>query len=141
MEDQGEIALMFEKCGEEIKIVGYTLPRKGEIFQSGEVRNVFLAQSMENPIFEDSERELLSKYLDSGIFPARANSQEVVEDIRSVYKYKPVALKTRPVIQELPAEFRIKHEIIGVLIHMKTRQCYKGYATSLFRYWSVSNLP
>jgi hypothetical protein len=35
------------------------------------------------------------------------------EGARSVYKYKPVALKTRPVVQELPAEFRIKREIIG----------------------------
>jgi len=31
--------------------------------------------------------------------------------------------------------------MVQVLIHMKTRQCYKGYAMSLFRYWSVSNLP
>ena len=35
------------------------------------------------------------------------------EDVRSVYKYKPVALKVKPVVQELPAEFRIKREIVG----------------------------
>jgi hypothetical protein len=33
--------------------------------------------------------------------------------MRSVYKYKPVALKVKPVIQELPAEFRIRREILG----------------------------
>ena len=33
--------------------------------------------------------------------------------IKSVYKYKPVALKMRPVVQELSAEFRIKREIKG----------------------------
>ena len=33
--------------------------------------------------------------------------------MKDVFKYKPVALKTRPVVQELPAEFRIKREIIG----------------------------
>ena len=35
------------------------------------------------------------------------------EERRSVFKYKPVALKTKPVIQELPAEFRIQREILG----------------------------
>ena len=39
-------------------------------------------------------------------------NQGVTEDVRSVYKYKPVALKTWPVVQGLPAEFRIKREII-----------------------------
>ena len=33
--------------------------------------------------------------------------------MRSVYKYKPVALKVKLMIQELPAEFRIKREILG----------------------------
>ena len=32
---------------------------------------------------------------------------------RSVYKYKPVALKTKPMIGELPGKFRIWREIIG----------------------------
>jgi hypothetical protein len=35
------------------------------------------------------------------------------EGARSVYKYKPVALKMRPLLQELPDKFRIKREIIG----------------------------
>ena len=30
-----------------------------------------------------------------------------------IYKYKPVALKMKPVIGELPGEFRIRREIIG----------------------------
>ena len=32
---------------------------------------------------------------------------------RSVYKYKPVDKKVKPVVQELPAEFRIRREIKG----------------------------
>jgi hypothetical protein len=111
--DQGEIALIFEKDDDDCKIVGYTLPRVGESFQNDEVRNVFLAQTMENPIFEDSDRAILSKYLESRTSSVAVNSQMVTGDERSVYKYKPVALKTRPVVQELPAEFRIKREIIG----------------------------
>ena len=37
----------------------------------------------------------------------------VDKDIQNVYKYKPVDKKVKPVIQELPAEFRIKRKIKG----------------------------
>ena len=40
--------------------MGYTLPREGMEFKDGEVRNVFLAQTMMNSKFEDEERRLLS---------------------------------------------------------------------------------
>jgi hypothetical protein len=51
--------------------------------------------------------------LDTIALPITVENQTTNEGARSVYKYKPVALKTRPVVQELPAEFRIKREIIG----------------------------
>ena len=86
------------------KFVGYTLPRKGTEFKDGEVRNVFLAQTMMNSKFEDEERRLLSFYLDN----ATIGKENVENEKKSVFKYKPVAIKTRPVIGELPAEFRIK---------------------------------
>ena len=35
------------------------------------------------------------------------------QETRSIYKYKPVALKMKPVIEELLGEFRIQREIIG----------------------------
>jgi hypothetical protein len=113
IEDQGEAAFILEHENDQCKIVGYTLPKKGKIFPFDEVRNVFLAQTMGNPIYEDSDRAVLSKYLDTVTLPVAVSNQTVVDDVRSVYKYKPVALKTRPVVQELPAEFRIKREIIG----------------------------
>jgi hypothetical protein len=113
IEDQGEAALILENDDKNVKIVGYTLPKRGEGFQNGEVRNAFLAQTMLNPIFEESDRKLLSEYLDNMTLPVAVNGQTVVDNVRSVYKYKPVALKVRPVVQELPAEFRIKREIIG----------------------------
>jgi hypothetical protein len=84
-----------------LKIVSYTLPRRGKKFESGEVGNAFLAQSMESERFEDSERELLSGYLNECVLPRN----ERAEGARSIYKYKPVALKTKPVIGELPGEF------------------------------------
>jgi len=100
-----EVALVVEKDNENAKIVGYTLPREGEVFGDGEVRNAFLSQSMGGDRFEDSDREKLSSYLNV----CRLSKRET----RSVYKYKPVALKTKPVMGELPAEFRIKREIVG----------------------------
>ena len=105
----GEVALVVEKEKDTMKIVSYTIPRWGEIFEKGEIRNTFLSQSMENKCFEDPDWELLSKYLDRCVISKRDEEQMT----RSVYKYKPVALKTKPVIGELPAEFRILREIIG----------------------------
>ena len=58
---------------------------------------------MENKCFKDSDRELLSKYLDACVLSEIGKEQEA----RSVYKYKPVPLKTKPVIGELLGEFRI----------------------------------
>jgi hypothetical protein len=101
----GEVALMVELEDEKAKIVGYTLPRGGEVFEDGEVRNAFLSQSMECKNFEDLDREKLSGYLNTCVLSK--------QETRSVYKYKPVALKTKPVFGELPAEFRIKREIFG----------------------------
>ena len=111
--DQGELAVQIEGSGDQWKITGYCLPKHEDSFQNDEVRNVFLAQTMENPVYEDSDRGVLSQYLDTMGLPVEVNSQTKSQGARSVYKYKPVALKTRPVVQELPAEFRIKREIIG----------------------------
>jgi hypothetical protein len=82
------------------------------MFEEGEVRNVFLSQAMGDERFEDSERELLSGYLNKCVLPKSEKKQVT----RSVYKYKPVALKTKPVIGKLPGEFRIKREILGDLL-------------------------
>src|SRR5271169_1013421 len=123
--DQGEAAFILEGSGDDWKFVGYTLPRKGKVFQDGEVRNAFLAQAMESKNFEDGEREILSNYLGRAVVQKSAESAESQfhltrgtsmtqdADMRNVYKYKPVALKVKPVVQELPAEFRIKREIVG----------------------------
>src|SRR5882762_7807268 len=114
MVDQGELAVIIEGDGDQYKITGYCLPQKNGKFEPDEVRDVYLAKSMETPgIYEDSERAVLSQYLDTVGLPVEVSCQTINDGARSVYKYKPVAFKTRPVIQELPAEFRIKREIIG----------------------------
>lgn len=118
--EHGEVALVIEAGEESVKIVNYTLPRRGDTFDDGEIRNAFLSQSMDCRAFEDKDRELLIAYLDKGAITKASKEQSHLsseeysdEEYRSIYKYKPVALKTKPVIQELPAEFRIKREIIG----------------------------
>ena len=85
----GEVALVVEKDGDTMKIVSYTIPRQGEIFEKGEIRNAFLSQSMENKFFEDPDQDLLSKYLDGCVISKRDEEQMT----RSIYKYKPVTLR------------------------------------------------
>ena len=111
--DQGELAVIIEGSNDQYKITGYCLPKKNGSFEKEEVRNVFLAQTMDNPVYEDRDREVLSQYLDTVGLPVEVSKEAVKTGARSAYKYKPVALKTRPLIQELPAQFRIKREIIG----------------------------
>ena len=89
-------------------------------FEKGEVRDAFLAQSMMDPKFEDHDREVLTRFLGERTWLLEESKSSEKVDIflkenglRSMYKYKPVALKVKPVIQELPAEFRIRREIIG----------------------------
>src|SRR5271156_3382167 len=105
MTNSGEVALILEQAGDITKIVGYTLLRRGEDFDEGEIRNAFLSQAMDGSQFEDSDREKLGSYLNECVGKKTKT--------RSVFKYKPVALKTKPVFGELPAKFRIKREIIG----------------------------
>src|SRR5271156_2720245 len=52
----GEVALVVERDGEAIKFVSYTLPRRGENFEEGELRNAFLAQGMGNNSAVDKTR-------------------------------------------------------------------------------------
>jgi Integrase zinc binding domain/RNase H-like domain found in reverse transcriptase len=75
---------------------------------------------MGNVCFEDSDRAVLTQYLEKGAMrkatdrPKLIRSTNMMEkEVREVYKYKPVDKKIKPVIQELPAEFRIVREIKG----------------------------
>ena len=74
----GEVALVVEQDGDATKFVSYTLPRWGNNFEDGEIRNAFLSQMMENKCFEDSDRELLSKYLDAHVLSEIGRKQEAM---------------------------------------------------------------
>src|SRR5271169_1670749 len=98
MGDHREAAFVIEQDGDSIKFVGYTLPKHGTMFEVGEIRNAFLAQAMGNSDFEDRDREKLSSYLTERFVDNKTirRSKELADETRSVYKYKPVALKTKP---------------------------------------------
>ena len=113
--DQGELAVVIEGSDDQYEITGYCLPSQKVSFDMDEIRNIYLAQSIDNSVYKDMDRAVLSQYLDSIGLPVNKSSETENKSARSVYKYKPVALKTRPVMQELPPEFRIKREIIGDL--------------------------
>ena len=110
--DQGETAFIIENSDQGWKIAGYTQPRRGKVFEEGEIRNAYLAQTMSNEKFEDQEREILTKYMENNVWNISVNQQQLEKHTeaiggRSVYKYKPVAQKVKPVIQELPSQFII----------------------------------
>ena len=65
IEDQGESAFIIEFDKQEGKITGYTQPRRGRKFEEGEMRNAYLAQNMSDKKFEDTDRDLLTKYLEN----------------------------------------------------------------------------
>ena len=117
IQDQGENAFIIEGNETNWKITEYTQPKRNKLFEEGEIRNAFLSQMMSNKMFEDNDREILTKYLENNTWNISANLQSVEKDVgigqRSVYKYKPVAQKVKPVIQELPSQFRIIRDIKG----------------------------
>jgi hypothetical protein len=88
-----------------------------------EVKLLYLAKSLDENGSE--EQELFSSFLSQIVSPSGAGQKVIAMD--EIYgpltqeehilclakKYKPVALKVRPVLGELPDRYRIKREIIG----------------------------
>ena len=127
---------MFEHCIEDgqesVKIIGYMQPMNGKTFSKPELRNVYLAQGVHISDIEDDERLKVDKFFyetvniqetkenkaqPRGVF--EQNISEInnpIEGMRTVLagkKYKPVALKVKPLYQELPEKFRVKRNIMG----------------------------
>ena len=131
MQDQGEVAFMFEESLDgEIGIIGYTTPVEGASFTQNEVRNAYLTQAILERGHEDEDREKVHKFFTQTVSNDKAaqtdpsaRGQFVLAEVdqtgkpvASVYagkKYKPVALKVKPVYQELPDKYRIIRDIKG----------------------------
>ena len=113
------MALIIEGIGEDWKFVKYTNPKRHRIFEEGEVRNAYLSQTMSSKMFEDKDRIILTKYLENNTWKLPVNQHKLDETAekgqRSVFKYKPVALKVKPVIQELPSKCQNYLQILLIL--------------------------
>ena len=111
------MALIIEGNGNDWKFVKYTILKRRRTFEEGEIRNAYLSQTMSNKAFEDKDREILAGYLENNTWNLPVNQQRLDRDVergqRSVFKYKPVDLKVKSVMQELPLKFRILRDIEG----------------------------
>ena len=108
---------MFEYDSEDKKLSleSYSIP-KGDSFLTKGKRNIYLTEAVNHSKVTDKVRGQLSNYL-LGSFRRKMSDLENFETKdrpASVFtKYKPVALKVRPVYAELPEQYRIKREIKG----------------------------
>ena len=115
MTDGGEVAIILEYEQEKngLFIRGLNFPRKIH-FSEKEKRNAYIAEAIKYSDIPDESRMHFDNYL-----LGEYRKEPVTEDNEntvSVFvtkKYKPVALKVKPVYAELPDEFRIKRNIIG----------------------------
>lgn len=130
MGDQGELAFQVtsDKQGR-VQIDGFALPSDGVKFTTQDLQEVYLAASMAGSDMTVEERETLDTYLQGVQIVCRPEGQYLTQMTNHVSrsdtaptntalvfagkKYKPVALKTKPVLAELPARFRIDRNIKG----------------------------
>jgi len=115
VEEGGEVALILEldEKIEKINLQGYAVPRK-RAFSRKEKRNIYLKEALNCAAVPDSARKHINQYF----FRTYSEQEDKRDDNPTVSsfatkKYKPVALKVRPVYTDLPGEYRIKRNITG----------------------------
>jgi hypothetical protein len=110
----GEIALMLEYDREKegLSLRGYCVA-ENDVFTEKEIRNIYMLEAVNCSDLEDNAREQITSYF----MGAYRNKDDEWDDhpVASVFasKYKPVALKVRPVYTELPDKYRIKRGVKG----------------------------
>ena len=110
------LILEYNNIQQTLQIQGYSLPQ-GEVFTSKEKRNAYISDAINYSDVPDEDRSRFSKFL-MGTYKNKSQETEMTEDapVISVFaskKYKPVALKVKPVYTELPDQYRIKRNITG----------------------------
>lgn len=129
IKNQGEIAVIVEQNAQgEYMITHVNKPRKDNTFQKDEIRDLFLAQAVSSNNWQDKEREQVGTYLSQayserevdkqargvfGLQEVQIDRDKISAQVFVTKKYKPVALKVKPVLQALPSQYRIKREIVG----------------------------
>ena len=103
----------YDKNLTQLSLRGYTVARN-KVFAEKEKRDVYMAEAMYCADIPDSTREQISSYLLGMYRPvAPLEDNSIVASTFAGKKYKPVALKVKPVYAELPEQYRIKREIKG----------------------------
>ena len=111
----GEVALIFEyeRNPERLSLRGYSVPRQGQ-FTQAERRDAYLADYMERNELPSLPRNRLQSYfLTNYSKEVKLGGDSPKETVLAGKKYKPVALKVKPVYAELPEQYRITREIRG----------------------------
>lgn len=95
-----------------ISILGYALAKNRE-FSDKALRDVFLSQAMKSENIDTSDKKIYDNYMTTVLPEERLHEPAAEVYIGAKKKYKPVALKVRPVYTELPEKFRILRNIVG----------------------------
>jgi hypothetical protein len=112
--ENGEVALIVEMIGDELRVVGHSLP-KAEKFGEEEIRDIYLMEARNTSKIEQVDEERLGQYFMRTMTEETQQTNEQSGEPVSVFasRYKPVALKTRPVLADLPNKYRIIRDIKG----------------------------
>ena len=105
----GEVGLIFEynRKIKQLEIKGYTVP-KGHRMTRTERLQIYMAEAIKGSKLEDKNRDRLQHYLQA------MNRAKIVDTEKAAsYKYKPVALKVKPLHADLPEKYRIIRDIRG----------------------------
>ena len=114
VQEGGEVALILEydKRTEKLTLEGYVKAPAME-FSKKEKREVYIQEAVNCADVPDSAREQIINYF-LGAYKNKQCEETDLETATSLAsKYKPVALKVKPVYTDLPEKFRIKREIQG----------------------------
>ena len=92
------------------------VPAKAGKFTERELKTAYLAEAAMEASVEDKDKEIIESFL-LGVYrepdEIKSLTDERLHEVYAGKKYKPVALKVRPVYAELPDQYRIKREIKG----------------------------
>ncbi|CAA7260864.1 unnamed protein product [Cyclocybe aegerita] len=129
-ENQGECAFILSYGGPgDVQIEAYTQPKDDKKFSNEELRTTYLSYClMDDQIGDKKEKKVLEMYLQQSQGRTPTASWTVGEldesdgenpdpsDPLGCFagkKYKPVGVKVKPVLGDLPKKYRIKREIKG----------------------------